>query len=181
MLLTKSRHCPIVSFLWSGWSSLSDLEPSMGNENSLTTLFTVLRALSINCGISYVLKLNDKSFRPLFASLVRWAVSGEGSLSTETTEVIRLTAFFKFFNKVEDNLKSIITSYFSYLLDPTIAILKRFQDGSLQDTNLRRIILHSLASSFKYDQDDYWTHQLRFETMVGPTLGPIEQYRRLYR
>lgn len=125
------------------------------------------------CGISYVLKLNDKSFRPLFASLVRWAVSGEGSLSTETTEVIRLTAFFKFFNKVEDNLKSIITSYFSYLLDPTIAILKRFQDGSLQDTNLRRIILHSLASSFKYDQDDYWTHQLRFETMVDPLLGQL--------
>lgn len=125
------------------------------------------------CGISYVMKLNDKSFRPLFASLVRWAVSGEGSLSTETTEIIRLTAFFRFFNKVQDNLKSIITSYFSYLLDPTIAILKRFQDGSLEDTNLRRILLHSLASSFKYDQDDYWTHQLRFETMVDPLLGQL--------
>lgn len=125
------------------------------------------------CGISYVMKLNDKSFRPLFASLVRWAVSGEGSLSTETTEIIRLTAFFRFFNKVQDNLKSIITSYFSYLLDPTIAVLKRFEDGSLEDTNLRRILLHSLASSFKYDQDDYWTHQLRFETMVDPLLGQL--------
>lgn len=125
------------------------------------------------CGISYVMKLNDKSFRPLFASLVRWAVSGEGSLSTETTEIIRLTAFFRFFNKVQDNLKSIVTSYFSYLLDPTIAILKRFQDGSLEDINLRRILLHSLASSFKYDQDDYWTHQLRFDTIVEPLLGQL--------
>lgn len=125
------------------------------------------------CGISYVMKLNDKSFRPLFASLVRWAVSGEGSLSKETTEVIRLTAFFRFFNKIEDSLKSIVTSYFSYLLDPTIAVLKRFQDGTLEDINLRRIMLHSLASSFKYDQDDYWTHQLRFDTIVEPLLGQL--------
>lgn len=124
------------------------------------------------CGLAYVMKLNDKSFRPLFASLVRWAVTGEGSI-IEASEVSRLTAFFKFFNKLQDNLKSIITSYFSYLLDPTISILKRFESGDLKETNLRRIILHGLGSSFKYDQDDYWSHQLRFETMVGPLLGQL--------
>lgn len=124
------------------------------------------------CGLAYVMKLNDKSFRPLFASLVRWAASGEGSV-TEASEVSRLTAFFKFFNKLQDNLKSIITSYFSYLLDPTISILKRFESGELKETNLRRIVLHGLGSSFKYDQDDYWSHQLRFETMVAPLLGQL--------
>lgn len=124
------------------------------------------------CGLAYVMKLNDKSFRPLFASLLRWAVSGEGSVA-EASEVSRLTAFFKFFNKLQDNLKSIITSYFSYLLDPTIAILKRFESGDLKETNLRRIILHGLGSSFKYDQDDYWSHQLRFESMVAPLLGQL--------
>lgn len=124
------------------------------------------------CGLTYVMKLNDKSFRPLFASLVRWAVSGEGSI-IEVSEVSRLTAFYKFFNKLQDNLKSIITSYFSYLLDPTIAVLKRFEAGDLKETNLRRIMLHGLGSSFKYDQDDYWTHQLRFETMVSPLLGQL--------
>lgn len=124
------------------------------------------------CGLAYVMKLNDKSFRPLFASLVRWADSGEGSV-IEASEVSRLTAFFKFFNKLQDNLKSIITSYFSYLLDPTIALLKRFESGDLKETNLRRIVLHGLGSSFKYDQDDYWSHQLRFETMVAPLLGQL--------
>lgn len=124
------------------------------------------------CGLAYVMKLNDKNFRPLFASLVRWAVSGEGSV-VEASEVSRLEAFFKFFNKLQDNLKSIITSYFSYLLDPTIAILKRFESGDLKETNLRRIVLHGLGSSFKYDQDDYWSHLLRFETMVAPLLGQL--------
>lgn len=125
------------------------------------------------CGLAYVMKLNDKSFRPLFASLVRWATTGEGSLTTVNTEVSRLTAFFRFFNKLQDNLKSIITSYFSYLLDPTIAILNRFVSGDLKETNLRRIILHSLTSAFKYDQDDYWSHQLRFDTMVDPLLNQL--------
>lgn len=125
------------------------------------------------CGLTYVMKLNDKSFRPLFASLVRWAVSGEGSV-VEVDEVSRLTAFFKFFNKLQDNLKSIITSYFSYLLDPTISILQRFESRELKETNLRRIMLHGLGSSFKYDQDDYWSHQLRFETMVQPLLGQLK-------
>ncbi|KAM9913976.1 hypothetical protein OXX69_001089 [Metschnikowia pulcherrima] len=124
------------------------------------------------CGLKYVMKLNDKNFRPLFASLVRWAVSGEGS-GSQTAREIRLLSFFKFFNKLQDNLRSIITSYFSYLLDATVALLGEFQTGSVANTNLRRVVLHSLASSFKYDQDDYWTHQSRFDSMVGPLLGQL--------
>lgn len=125
------------------------------------------------CAIVYVMKLNDKSFRPLFANLVRWAATGEGSISTSNTEITRLTAFFKFFNKLQDRLKSIITSYFSYMIDPTVAILNRFVSGDLKETNLRRIILNSLVSSFKYDQDDYWSHQLRFETIINPLLSQL--------
>ena len=68
-----------------------------------------------SCGVSYVMKLNDKSFRPLFANLVRWAISGEGSNATGNTELSRLLAFFRFFNKLQDKLKSIISLIF--LLD----------------------------------------------------------------
>lgn len=125
------------------------------------------------CAIVYVMKLNDKSFRPLFANLVRWATTGEGSIGAVNTEVSRLTAFFRFFNKLQDRLKSIITSYFSYMMDPTVSILNRFVSGELKETNLRRIILNALVSSFKYDQDDYWSHQLRFETILKPLLSQL--------
>ncbi|GME71616.1 unnamed protein product [Ambrosiozyma monospora] len=37
------------------------------------------------CGLQYVMKLNDKSFRPLFASIVRWAFDGEDQSSPHTT------------------------------------------------------------------------------------------------
>lgn len=126
------------------------------------------------CAIVYVMKLNDKSFRPLFANMVRWAATGEGSISSKNTEVTRLVAFFKFFNKLQDRLKSIITSYFSYMIDPTVSILNKFASGDLKETNLRRIVLNALVSSFKYDQDDYWSHQLRFETIINPLLSQLK-------
>lgn len=126
-----------------------------------------------SCGVSYVMKLNDKSFRPLFANLVRWAISGEGSNATGNTELSRLLAFFRFFNKLQDKLKSIITSYFSYLIDPVSSILDRFANGDIVDINLRRILLNSLTSSFKYDQDDYWSQQLRFESICKPLLNQL--------
>lgn len=111
----------------------------------------------------YVMKLNDKTFRPLFALLVRWAFNGEGVNYSKITEMERLTSFYKFFNKLQENLRSIVTSYYTYFLEQTAELLKRFADMTVVDINLRRIVLHSLTSSFKYDQDEYWQAQARFE------------------
>ncbi|ODV83497.1 hypothetical protein CANARDRAFT_9557 [[Candida] arabinofermentans NRRL YB-2248] len=113
------------------------------------------------CGIQYVMKLNDKSFRPLFASIVRWAFDGEGK-TTSISELERLQSFYKFFNKLQESLKSIITSYYSYLLDSTTTLLNKFAKGEMVDINLRRLVLISLTSSFKYDQDEYWQSNTRF-------------------
>lgn len=126
------------------------------------------------CGIKFVMKLNDKSFRPLFASLSRWAISGEGSnIKGNNSEIIRLLAFFRFFNKLQEELKSIITSYYSYVLEGVTNVLIRFQNNQLNDITLRRLVLISLTSSFKYDQDDYWTQELRFEMIYRPLIDQL--------
>ncbi|QPG73415.1 hypothetical protein FOA43_000725 [Brettanomyces nanus] len=113
------------------------------------------------CGIQYVLKLNDKNFRPLFASIVRWAFDGEGVV-TSINEIERLQSFFKFFNKLQEQLRSIITTYFSYLLDSTESLLDRFSKGSIDNILLKRLVFISLTSSFKYDQSEYWQTSTRF-------------------
>lgn len=136
------------------------------------TVYSIESSIHL-CGLAFVMKLNDKSFRPLFASLVRWATVGEGSVSKKDTETTRLIAFYRFFNKLEDNLKSIVTSYYSYLLDSTAALLMKFLSKEIVDINMRRIVLHSLASAFKYDKDDYWTHQLRFDTIADPLFAQL--------
>lgn len=130
-----------------------------------------LEALFHACGISYVMKLNDKVFRPLFAQLVRWATTGEGAAQSPLTadaRIGRLTAFFRFFNKLQDQLKSIITTYYTYIIDPVAQLLRDFESKTIVDINLRRIVLNSLTSAFKYDQDDFWLALARFDTILDP-------------
>ncbi|KAG7913311.1 hypothetical protein KL907_000256 [Ogataea polymorpha] len=112
------------------------------------------------CGLQYVLKLNDKTFRPLFASIVRWAFDGE-NVASSITETDRLIAFFKLFNKLQENLKSIITSYYAYLVDSVESLLYKLQETD--EINLKRLVLLSLGSSFKYDQDEFWHSDTRFK------------------
>ncbi|CAI4537936.1 BBM_1a_G0028620.mRNA.1.CDS.1 [Saccharomyces cerevisiae] len=112
---------------------------------------------------SYVLKMNDKVFRPLFVILVRWAFDGEGVTNAGITETERLLAFFKFFNKLQENLRGIITSYFTYLLEPVDMLLKRFISKDIENVNLRRLVINSLTSSLKFDRDEYWKSTSRFE------------------
>lgn len=114
------------------------------------------------CGVNYVMKLNDKRFRPLFASMSRWAFDAEGTVN-EISEVDRLLAFFRFFNKLQENLKSIITDYYSYFLENVERLLVRYSSGEITEINLRRIVLISLTSSFKYDKDEFWSSETRFE------------------
>ncbi|AET40737.1 snoRNA-binding rRNA-processing protein UTP10 Ecym_6361 [Eremothecium cymbalariae DBVPG len=118
---------------------------------------------------SYVLKLNDKIFRPLFALTVRWAFDGENVANSQVSKNERLIAFFKFYNKLQENLKSIVTSYFTYLLEPTAILLQNFTTGKISDVSLRRLVLISLTSSFKYDRDEYWKTSSRFE-LISETL-----------
>lgn len=122
---------------------------------------------------SYVLKLNDKVFRPLFVILVRWSFDGEGVTNSKMTEVERLTSFFKFFNKLQENLKVIITSYFTYLLEPVSDLLRKFVDKKIVNINLRRVVLNSLTSSFKYDRDEYWKSTSRFELICEPLVDQL--------
>lgn len=147
------------------------LSVSKSNQDFDTNTIHRLESSFHSCGLRYVMKLNDKTFRPLFAGLVRWAVNGEGSTS-DTDEVSRYIAFFRFFNKVQEQLKSIITSYYSYLIDPVSSLLKRI-DTMEDSINLKRMVFNSLTSSFKYDQDDFWSQPLRFESICGPLLQQI--------
>ncbi|KAL3232571.1 U3 small nucleolar RNA-associated protein 10 [Nakaseomyces bracarensis] len=125
---------------------------------------------------AYVLKMNDKVFRPLFVILVKWAFDGEGVRTESIDESERLIAFFKFFNKLQENLRGIITSYFTYLIEPTNELLKRFISGDFVDINLRRLVVNSLTSSFKYDRDEYWQSSSRFE-LICPSL--VDQLRNI--
>ncbi|CEP60054.1 snoRNA-binding rRNA-processing protein UTP10 LALA0_S01e01948g [Lachancea lanzarotensis] len=126
-----------------------------------------------NIANAYVLKLNDKVFRPLFALMVRWAFDGEGVSNGGISQTQRLSAFFKFFGRLQEHLKAIITPYFTYLLDPTVGLLKSFSKGDISDAGLRRLVLHSLTSCFKYDREEYWKSTSRFELISESLIAQL--------
>ncbi|CAH2351796.1 U3 small nucleolar RNA-associated protein 10 [[Candida] railenensis] len=163
-----SQATTFVKWLISAFEFREEAENKLDN-NTIRRLESSFHS----CGISYVMKLNDKAFRPLFAQIVRWATTGEGSSLDSSSANTRLLAFFKFFNKLQEQLKSIVTSYYTYLIDPVAVLLQDFASLNLTDINLRRVVLNSLTSSFKYDQDDFWSTQSRFETIFEPLLSQL--------
>ncbi|CAH6718753.1 U3 small nucleolar RNA-associated protein 10 [[Candida] jaroonii] len=142
----------------------------INNKFNNNTIFK-LESSFYSCSINFILKLNDKNFRPIFASLIRWTIDGENSIIDD--ELIRLISFMKFFNKLQEELKSIITSYYSYLIEPVAGFLTKFNDKQLTDINLRRILLISLNLSFKHDQDDYWSQESRFNLILSPLVKSL--------
>lgn len=121
-----------------------------------------VEALLLECELQYILRLNDRSFRPLFGACVRWAFE-DNPFSLEA-DFTRVGVFLRFFCKLQDSLKGVVTSYFLYVLEYVLALLSKFVDhvgGSCQ-----RLVYVCISNAIKYDQDEYWTVSTRFEKMA---------------
>jgi U3 small nucleolar RNA-associated protein 10 len=114
-----------------------------------------------------IYKLNDAAFRPIFSQLMDWAVAIPKSDTAGHN--LRLIGVFSFLLTFFDSLKSIVTSYSSYIIDPAVAILKRANPKDPQQRDLWRKVLYTLAKSFEHDQDDFWQAPAHFGA-VAPTL-----------
>lgn len=146
-----------------------------GLEDSVFPVNTVQRLENsvFSTVIQFIMKLNDKTFRPSFVKLVRWMVDGEDA-TPSLDLAYRYKIFLRFFVKLQDELRGIITLYFSYLVDPISQLLSQYAEGSIKNDTLHRIVLNALTSSFKFDNDDYWAQQGRFEAICQPLLDQIQ-------
>ncbi|KAL2401513.1 U3 small nucleolar RNA-associated protein 10 [Exophiala dermatitidis] len=79
--------------------------------------------------ITFIYKLNDTAFRPLFESWVDWALTASDLAEkqeeySEPAKTARETSLFKLATHFFESLKSIVTSYASYILEPANEVLK---------------------------------------------------------
>jgi U3 small nucleolar RNA-associated protein 10 len=113
-------------------------------------------------------KLNDATFRPIFANLVEWASS---SLPKKDTagRVLRLQSLYGFITLFFDNLKSIVTGYASYLIENAVDILKNVNPKDEESKKLWTKVLQTLVKCFEHDQDDFWQSPAHFSA-VAPVL-----------
>ncbi|KIW84737.1 hypothetical protein Z517_00125 [Fonsecaea pedrosoi CBS 271.37] len=89
-------------------------------------------------GIVFIYKLNDTTFRPIFEGWVNWATrknsgtstSAEGILQEDMARLARQASFYLFATHFFATLKSIVTSYASYLLPSVNDVLQSAIDGA---------------------------------------------------
>jgi U3 small nucleolar RNA-associated protein 10 len=118
--------------------------------------------------LKMIYKFNDAAFRPIFVRLMEWASSGLPKKDS-AGRILRLQSVFAFLAVFFGNLKSIVTSYATYLLENVVEILQNvnFKDGEAQE--LWTGVLRTLCECFKHDQDDFWQSPAHFDA-IAPAL-----------
>lgn len=118
--------------------------------------------------ITMIYKFNDSTFRPIFAGLIEWGVSGL-SKSDKRGRTLRLQSLYTFMTVFFDNLKSIVTNYATYILDNVVDILSEVDLKDDESKQLWITVLSTLVHCFSNDQDDFWQSPSHFNA-VAPVL-----------
>ncbi|KAK6346259.1 snoRNA-binding rRNA-processing protein utp10 [Orbilia blumenaviensis] len=131
--------------------------------------------------LQMVFKLNDKVFRPFFGRLLRFCNEVKGD-DVEEKKNRRLQTFYGFFNMFQEGLGSIVTNYYSHVLDNAIGFLEGVrklgedeQAGTVE--KLYTLVVTSLTKSFANDQDEFWQNPTNFEKIQPVLMGQLELAR----
>ncbi|KAI0841559.1 hypothetical protein F5Y06DRAFT_259791 [Hypoxylon sp. FL0890] len=114
--------------------------------------------------LKMIYKLNDAAFRPIFSQLMEWAVS----LPRKDAESrnLRLLSIYSFLLSFFSSLKSIVTSYASYIIDSAVDILCTVNPKRSVEQELWEKVLDTLTKCFEHDQDDFWQAPAHFSAMA---------------
>jgi U3 small nucleolar RNA-associated protein 10 len=118
--------------------------------------------------IKMIYKFNDSTFRPIFAKFIEWA-STFLPKKDKTGRNLRLQSIYAFTAAFFDNLKSIVTSYATYVLDNAVEILQNVNVKDTESVELWNRVLKTLAKCFEHDQDDFWQSPSHFG-VIAPVL-----------
>ncbi|KAH7044631.1 hypothetical protein B0J12DRAFT_184176 [Macrophomina phaseolina] len=142
-----------------------------GDEDDIFTEIDELEKQINSVALTMVMKLNDASFRPFFVRLVEWAATALPKKEVRG-RMLRATSLFVFLGAFFDKLRSIVTSYSSYVIELTAEVLGR-QAGEAEETTLLTAVLNALTKSFENDEDDFWTAPSHFSTISVPLLAQL--------
>ncbi|KAI1110739.1 armadillo-type protein [Nemania sp. NC0429] len=114
-----------------------------------------------------VYKLNDAAFRPIFSQLMEWSTAVPKKEAGGRN--LRLLSVYGFLFAFFSNLKSIVTSYASYVVESAVGVLKTTNPAIGEERELWRKALQVLAQCFEHDQDEFWQAPAHFSA-VAPVL-----------
>ncbi|KAI1417626.1 hypothetical protein F5Y13DRAFT_201196 [Hypoxylon sp. FL1857] len=137
-----------------------------GQEDFIRQIPRIEQAIN-DVALKMIYKLNDAAFRPIFSQLMEWATS----LPKKDVEGrnLRLLSIYSFLLSFFGSLKSIVTSYASYIIDSAVDILRTVSPKRPVEQELWKRVLDTLAKCFEHDQDDFWQAPAHFSA-IAPVL-----------
>ncbi|RPB23217.1 hypothetical protein L211DRAFT_809362 [Terfezia boudieri ATCC MYA-4762] len=135
-----------------------------------------IEELCLTTGLQMVMKLNDTIFKPMFLKFSDWAAD-EFKLEADTgdRDVLfqRSITFYNWFTLLSENLKSLVTEYYSFILTPSISLLSTALSPkdlpSPHAITASLSVLRALTTSFTTDTRDFWTSPVHFN-QISPAL-----------
>nr|POE73048.1 u3 small nucleolar rna-associated protein 10 [Quercus suber] len=124
--------------------------------------------------LDVVLKLNDATFRPFFIRLVEWAISTLPA-SDHDGRLDRALSLYSFVQVLSEQLKSIVTSYASFVTEHAATLLINLKGASQKESQLSLQVLKTLTSLFQHDQDDFWQAPAHFESVAQPVTDQLRR------
>ncbi|KAJ1921530.1 snoRNA-binding rRNA-processing protein utp10 [Mycoemilia scoparia] len=102
-----------------------------------------IESATLDAFIKFVIKLNEKTFKPLFLGFVDWATTSQQIQEANNTDSennngdddgtdinkpsqARLIPFYRAVNKLFESLRSLATPYYSSIMDLTVSQLERY-------------------------------------------------------
>ncbi|KAI1393574.1 uncharacterized protein F4822DRAFT_385072 [Hypoxylon trugodes] len=163
-----SKNVATLSTIFLNTFDLSRLLHSKGAINDdFARQLPRIKETTNEVALKMIYKLNDAAFRPIFSQLMEWTIS----LPKKDTEGrnLRLLSVYGFLLTFFGNLKSIVTSYASYIIDSAVEVLRTVDPKKPVQHELWQKVLQTLAKSFEHDQDDFWQAPAHFGA-IAPVL-----------
>lgn len=137
----------------------------MADDKFDTDTVSELEAETYDVAIKMIYKFNDATFRPIFSNLVDWA-STSLPKKDKTGKILRMQSLYGFMAIFFDNLKSIVTSYATYIIDNTVEVLKNVNPKDAESRDLWGKVLQSLVKCLEHDQDEFWQSPIHFDSTL---------------
>lgn len=163
-----TKHAPILAKIFHNAFDLRRLWSTVPDNGYTPEQMATIEADVNEVAIKMIYKFNDATFRPIFMNLIEWAASGLPK-KDKIGRILRLQSIYGFMAMFFDNLKSIVTSYATYLLDNAVDVLKTVDPRDGSSTELWSKVLQTLVRCFEHDQDDFWQSPAHFGA-IAPVL-----------
>ncbi len=163
-----TKYSPLLSKIFQNAFDLRRQWTVANNEQYDVDAMSEIETEVNEVAIKMIYKFNDATFRPIFSNLVEWASTGLPK-KDKVGRVLRLQSIYGFMAVFFDNLKSIVTSYATYLVDNAVEVLEAVDPKDEVSKELWSRVLRTLTKCFQHDQDDFWQSPSHFG-VVAPAL-----------